>query len=269
MEPSLSEVEQRLFAAALAAMVCSHSRERDDERWGRTVARALGALVGARSSVVVLQCGRAVRAFGDGVGAGGELLRRAARPPGGLPAGPEHRTPRPAAELPTRTRAWCRAVHQRHGALTADDVTPGVCYDAVGLTAELGLPELYACAACHHRRPQSAAETRRQLELLRLLLPAFAAAARARLFAGTPHRALTRLLDAVSVGTLLCTPAGDVFYENVALTRALAADPERERLRRELTHAARAYAAAAATAAPPAAPPPAAARHLRAERGAS
>src|SRR5512133_2267752 len=69
------------------------------EAWGRSVADALGALAGARDTVLVLQYGRAVRAFGSGISS--EMLRHALRPPH-VPALPDDARP------PLRTRAWCR-----------------------------------------------------------------------------------------------------------------------------------------------------------------
>jgi hypothetical protein len=198
MPLTLSAEEQRLFAAALAALVSPVDSEQDDERWGRAVAGALGALVGAGSAVVVLQCGRVARAFSDGTA--GDTLGRLTRPPGEPAVGAAPPGPQSAGGVVLRTRAWCRraprAAHAAGGtrspaaASTADDATPGEWYDAVGLTAGLGLPGANASVACLHRRVRTAGETHRELELLRLLLPAFAAAARERLFAGAPPAAL-------------------------------------------------------------------------------
>jgi len=250
MDLTLSLEERTLFCAALAAILSS-TRD-DDERWGRGVAAALGALVGGASAAVVLQCGRAVRAFGDGIG--DELLRRFIQAPY-LP----RLTPSPIQGIPTasaiRTRVWCRPAptpphsagftHALHGDAEphslGDGVTSGRWYGAVGATAELGIPDVYASVACHYHHPQEAEDTGRRLEMLRLLLPAFAAAARERLLAVSSHGQLTkRLLDTVSAGALLYSSDAGIFYENHALTRALDAHPDGARLRLEVERIARA-----------------------------
>lgn len=223
MDLTLSLEERALFCAALVTVLSSG---RDDERWGRAVAAALGALVGGASTAVVLQCGRAVRAFGDGIG--DDLLRRFVQTPH-LP----RLTPSPpqsALAAPMiRTRVWCRPAPappqsadlvptsggDADPPAPGDGVTSGRWYNAVGATADLGIPDVYASVACHYHHPQAAVDTGRRLEMLRLLLPAFAAAARERLLSAATHGHLTRrLLDTVSAGALLYSADAGIFYEN-------------------------------------------------------
>ena len=251
MDLTLSPDERTRFCAVLAIALSARRDGDDDERWARALAAALGALLGGASTAVVLQCGRAVRAYGDGIG--DELLRRFVQTPH-LP----RLTPSPVrgalSASSTRTRVWCRAApsppHGTGGASPsgrqtdqpppADGVTSGRWYNAVGATAELGLPEVCASIACHYQEPQTAEDTGRRLELLNLLLPAFAAAARARLLDASTHGQLTRrLLDTLGAGALLFSTDAGIFYENQVLARSLDAHPEGARLREQIERIAR------------------------------
>jgi DNA-binding CsgD family transcriptional regulator len=229
MDLTLSADGREHFTTALDALLSATAHE-DDERWGRTSAAALARLTGAVNAVLVLQCGRAVRAFGDGISE--ELLCRIVRSPAQPPTVGADDRPAPP------TRVWCRRAG--HGAIY-DVVVDGARYEAVGMTAALDLPGVNASVACHYHGPRSAAETRGHLETLRLVMPAFVAGARERVFVAPSRRALTRLFDALSAGTVLYSRDGSVIYENPALSRLLAADPERTRIRAELWRVAMAF----------------------------
>ncbi|HWJ23796.1 MAG TPA: helix-turn-helix transcriptional regulator [Gemmatimonadaceae bacterium] len=226
MDLTLSPDGRERFTTALDALLSAAAHD-DDERWGRAATAALTRLADAANAVLVLQCGRAVRAFGDGISH--ELLHRIVQSPKASPTSGADDLP------PPRTRVWCRRAG--HGEIS-EVAVDGARYEAVGMTAALDLPGVNASLACHYHGPRSAAETRGHLETLRLVMPAFVAGARERMFAAPSHRALTRLLDALSAGTLLFARDGSVLYENAALARLLAAEPQRTRIRNELWRAA-------------------------------
>jgi DNA-binding CsgD family transcriptional regulator len=231
MDLTLSPNGRERFITALDALLSAAAHD-DDERWGRVAAAALARLTDAASAVLVLQCGRAVRAFGDGISE--ELLHRIVQSTGAAPLAAAGADDRP----PLRTRVWCRRAG--HGEL-AEVAVDGARYEAIGMTAALGLPGVHASLACHYHGPRSAAETRAHLETLHLVMPAFVAGARQRLFEAPSQRALARLLDALSAGTVLFSRDGSVLFENGALARLLAAEPQRVRVRDELWRAAMAF----------------------------
>lgn len=210
---TLSAPERAHLTAAISVLFAGGAG--GDEAWGQAVAAALNALVGTDGALVVLQRDGAASFYGDPLP--GHIVRRYATAPAEL-AGP--------GRLPA-TRVWCCSAPPAEAVVLGGDPVQGVElpdgeYEAVGFTTEFGIPGTYARAACHLRRPSDRAETRHRLALLSLVLPAFAAAARARAFAAVPRAAMARLVDALDTGALLCSTTGDAFHTNAALTRLLA-----------------------------------------------
>lgn len=174
----------------------------DEEAWGNVVAESLNDLLGAGAALLVLQRGAATRIYGDRLPS--TIASRYATAPTELSAG----------GLLPGTRVWCRAAPPADAVILPGDLSLGATlpdgeYEAVGFTTEFGIPGTYARAACQLRPPGDAVETRRCLALLDLVLPAFAAAARARAFAAVPRAAMARLTDALDTGALLCSTTGE------------------------------------------------------------
>ena len=230
----LTAAEQARLASAIA-MVFAAGTVGDDERWGREVAAGLNALVDADAAILVLQRDGAARFYGDPLPA--PIVRRFVTAPAEL-AGP--------GEAPG-ARVWCRAAAPADAIVVNDHaagagVVPEGEYEAVGFTTEFGIPGTYARAACHLQPPRDSADTQRRLALLALVLPAVAAAARARAFAAGPHDAMVKLVDALDTGVLLSTARGRVIHVNAALTRMFNAPADGPALRAAVMRACAAFA---------------------------
>ena len=211
------------------------------ERWGQTVAHALAAAVSAANAVLVVGFKHATAMYGKGLAE--ELNRSYGRP------APPDASP---LFIHPHTGVWCRRVSVDHDGspesrFDGEPIDDG-CYDAVGVTVDVGVPGARATVSCHHYPALSGDEVRRQTRLLELLRPAVAAGVRARIGVGRQQTALTRLVDAMDQGAALYTSDGTVLHQNAALTGLLAGHSDRDRLWRTMTSAA--LDAARATQAP-------------------
>ena len=208
----ISPVERERFVDVLAALLSEGVRAHG--AWGGMVAAAFAALADSSGGVLVLQCGHAAYAFGSGIP--DEMLRSVGRPPLAPSVVPDDLTP-------ARTRAWCREASAggatpSSGRAPVDRARPGLLYEAVGLTADLGLDEAgRASLACHFRAPRGGAETQRLVELFRLLLPAFHTTSRTRLIALTAARR-SREQAAVADSTGSARATARVLREKCGLT---------------------------------------------------
>jgi DNA-binding CsgD family transcriptional regulator len=87
----------------------------------------------------------------------------------------------------------------------------------------------------YHEREESKPFGDRGLALLRLLMPAFKAGVQACLTLATQRAALGELFDKME-GAYMCFDArGHVVQQNAAMTRLLAAEPEREKLHAQMS----------------------------------
>ena len=230
----LTAAEQTRLASAIATVFAAGTAG-DDERWGREVAAGLNELVGADAAILVLQRDGAARFYGDALPA--PIVRRFVTTPAELAA---------PGQAPG-ARMWCRAAAPADAIVVGDHgvgagVVPEGEYEAVGFTTEFGIPGTYARAACHLQPPRDSADTQRRLALLALVLPAIAAAARARAFAAVPHDAMVKLVDALDSGILLASPRGRVIHVNAALGRMFNAPPDGATLRAAVMRACAAFA---------------------------
>ena len=227
---SIGDVLAALFALSLSAPL---------EVWERGVVRALASLTGADDVTLVLQGGETIGPLAAGVSAG--MVRGALRAPN-APAIPDD-----IGHSPYRAYAWCRPAtttqHVPHRALeaVAGVAADGAAYEAVGMTAELGLPGVFATAVCRLSPHRDAIQTQRRLELLRSLLPAFASAARVRTSAAGTRRLAARLLEASGASALLFAGNGEALYATTALTRLLGGDPARDLVREEMAQLVRTF----------------------------
>jgi DNA-binding CsgD family transcriptional regulator len=231
--------EYARVGAVLSALFANSDPD-GQERWGQTVAHAVAVAVSAANAVLVVGFKHATAMYGKGLAE--ELNRNYGRP-----------TPPDASPLfmHPHTGVWCRRVSIDHdgGAEPKFDGEPtdDGCYDAVGVTVDVGVPGARATVSCHHYPALSGDEVRRQTRLLELLRPAVAAGVRARIGAGRQQTALTRLVDAMDQGAALYSSDGTALHQNAVLTGLLAEHSDRDRLWRMMTAAALDAARAAQT----------------------
>lgn len=123
-----------------------------------------------------------------------------------------------------------------------DWLRPHGIQDSMGMVAEMPEGSAPACLFFHREEFGTDAFGERGLQLLRLLLPAFRAGARMHLRLARRRQGLLQTLDVLSEGLMVCDRAGAEVHRNPALRRMLDAEPERERLLREMHRLAAALA---------------------------
>jgi len=231
MNRTSSTGEFARVGAVLSTLFSTPEGEAQD-RWGQAVARTIAAAVSAANAVLVVGFKHATQMYGKGVAE--ELNRTYTRP-----TSPDDS---PLFQHP-HTGVWCRRADAGLSDLpeqTYDRTpVPGGHYDAVGLTVDIGLPGARATVSCHHHPALTGEDVRRQTRVLEMLRPALAAGVRTRIVAGREQTALTRLVDALGEGAALYSSDGTVLHQNFALTQMMAEDPERGRLWRTMSAAAR------------------------------
>jgi DNA-binding CsgD family transcriptional regulator len=117
-------------------------------------------------------------------------------------------------------------------------VRPGGMYDFLGFMTACAGSEMMLFMG-HDRPGGSRFGSTGELQVLRALLPAFRAGHHALAAFGARRAALSATLDAMSDALLVVGPDGRPVHRNAALGALLAGDPQRERLERALSAAAR------------------------------
>lgn len=239
MGPLTAEEGDRL--AGVIAALCADPSVADFGEWAAAAVAAIGPLVGAAGSALLIEDGEQLRWFGDG-----QLI---VPPPGTGGAG--------------AVAIWCRVVAtdaDQDATLLSGAVVAGRVHDVVGLTATsvhdgTDGRTRRASLVCTLSPPRPARAVARTLALLRDAVgPIFAQSSRARLGAEATAATATsdaaasiaaRLLDAARVTAMVCRGDGTIVHESATLAQVLAADADGSIRRTMLELAAAASASAA------------------------
>jgi DNA-binding CsgD family transcriptional regulator len=103
------------------------------------------------------------------------------------------------------------------------------------------VPASHGYISLYHRRPDEARDLRNSA-LLRMIMPALRAGITTSVRLFEQKQALTRTLDEISEGLMVCDRRGGLIHLNAAAKRMIDADPEGVRLRGEMEDAGRAVA---------------------------
>ncbi|HEU4586967.1 MAG TPA: helix-turn-helix transcriptional regulator [Gemmatimonadaceae bacterium] len=122
------------------------------------------------------------------------------------------------------------ADERRNDELLNDWCAPYRLFDPTGMSFIVDGASLPALVHVYHERETIEGFGERGIMLLSLLLPAFKSGAQTWLRLGAQREALSRLLDALAEGVAVFDLAGRLVYQNPALTKLQAAEPERARL---------------------------------------
>jgi DNA-binding CsgD family transcriptional regulator/PAS domain-containing protein len=123
-----------------------------------------------------------------------------------------------------------------------DGLLPARLRDFAGMTSDLGDDALFFCIG-YDRKGASRLGFDAEFALLEALLPAFRAGHHALATLGARQAALGATLDAIPDALLVLNAEGRELHRNAALRRALAADPDRDRLLAAMREAAAALGA--------------------------
>ena len=132
----------------------------------------------------------------------------------------------------------------RRSAFYNDVVRPHRLLAPIHMMEDVAAGQLPASLTVYYADEQAAAaQVAERKQKLQLLLPAFRAGMKAYICLAQHRAASVALAEATSSGVLLFDTKGHVLFENSAFARMLAADFERQRVRREIARIAASLAA--------------------------
>ena len=214
---ALSSLETHRFSGVLSLLL-SPLAQQDAQMWRNDVARHLCELVGADDAVLVIEQPEMTR------------IEAVYLDPAAIRAYQKHyatvdfglaRLRTLGVEVWSRRMLWDPDVLARSEYYN-DFAIPHRLHDTVGLAiAVRAVPACVRAALFHHRPVSDLSMTRRQLQMLALVLPAFATGISTNLRWSRWRSDLTAMLDDTGDPVALCDVSGRMVHENAALAHVL------------------------------------------------
>lgn len=242
-----SHDRERLDHALRVLLSPLDHRTTDD--WRVAVNRAMKALLGADMATFILPVGDGAPVFSEEI------------PPAVLsdylpllePLATRFSYWERLARLPVadRDRVWHPHLKEYYrSAYYNEYIVPNRAYDSLNAACALhdrpGVRHPMAVLIFHHERPDGPRFGKRGLALLQLLYPAFQAGVETLCRTMAHRQDLLRTLDHLPEGLLVYDLSGRLLHQNPAAARLFDEEPERERLRREITRTVRSLGGLAA-----------------------